>query len=360
MKIGLLNLPFDNNYGGNLQRYALVTVLQRMGHRVEHINLQRKYGLSWFKKPYSYTKRITRRLFLNDNTPIFLEKQLAYEAEQKNASAIEFYEKYIPHTRAAYSISDVKAICAGQKYDAYIVGSDQVWREGMTGSIGLENYFLKFAAEENVKRLAYAVSMGNDKGYSQKQINTLTPLYRKFDAVSVREYSALRLLKMYDWNVPEPEWTMDPTMLLLPSDYEKLVDASNVSTGITSGKIFGYILDMNSSVGKTIKELEHTLGMGSVATGLADTAAVSIEQWLCNILNCEFVITDSFHGTVFSVLFNKPFLFVGNERRGNARIDSLFKMLDITDTRRNVNWFEINKKIEERRNLSFEYLQKYL
>ena len=360
MKIAILNLPFDNNYGGNLQRYALITTLQRMEHQVEHINLQQKYSLPWFKKPFSYTKRIVKKLFFNKNTLIFQEKRLARKIAARNKLAMEFYEKYIPHTKVLYSIADIKAVCIEQKFDTYIVGSDQVWREGMTKSIGLENYFLKFTNKENVKRIAYAVSMGTtDEPYSQRQIKVLSSLYEKFNSVSVREHFALRLLEKYGWKNPQPEWVVDPTMLLLPSDYQKLVDASNAVEDIASGKIFCYILDKNEDVAKTIEKHEQMLGKERVMTGLADTATVSIEQWLCNFLKCDFVITDSYHGTVFSILFNKPFLFVGNEKRGNARVDSLFKMLGIKNTDK-IDWPVINQKIEEQRKNSISFLFKSL
>lgn len=359
MKIAVLNLPFDNNYGGNLQRYALVTVLQRMGHQVRHINLQPWYSLPWFKKPFCYAKRIAKKMFLDKNTSIFLEEQLALRAKERNVLALNFYEKYVPHTQAVYSIADLQAVCEAERFDAYVVGSDQVWRAGMTRCIGLENYFLKFTGQKKVIRIAYAVSMGKDEGYSRRLVKTLTALYKNFDAVSVREYSALRLLGMYGWNDPQPVWVTDPTLLLQPADYRKLVVAAGGVDDMTSGKIFCYVLDMNSRVDKTIKEYEQSLRMSSVVTGLTDTDAISIEQWLYNLLNCSFVITDSYHGTVFSILFNKSFLFVGNEGRGNARVDSLLKMLDIKDMDR-INWSEVNKKLEMLREYSILFLRKGL
>lgn len=359
MQIALLNLPFDNNYGGNLQRYALITVLQRMGHQVEHINLRISYTLPWYKKPYSYTKRLAKKLLIDSHTPIFLEKIRNRKAEHDNQLANRFYEQYIPHTRPAHSIVDIKAICSERKYNAYVVGSDQVWRKGMTGSIGLTNYFLEFTQEQPVKRLAYAVSTGTETVYDKRLVKKLSPLYKSFDAVSVREHSMLHTLETYGWTSPAASWVLDPTLLLQPSDYKNLIVHSGVSASVTSGKIFCYVLDMNSQISAIIKEKERSLGVESIQVGLGDAARVSIEQWLCNILNSEFVITDSFHGTVFSILFNKPFLFVGNERRGNARIDSLFRMMEIKNIDA-IDWSFINKKIEEHRNDSYLFLRNNL
>ena len=138
-----------------------------------------------------------------------------------------------------------------------------------------------------------------------------------------------------------------------------LIDNAKVIPNLTSDKIFCYILDLNDEIMRMIAEKQKVLGCESIIVGLSDTQNVSIEQWLCNIMNSKMVITDSFHGTVFSILFNKPFVFVGNEKRGNARIDSLFKLLDIKNTD-SINWSFINKRLEEQRTLSISFLQKSL
>ena len=91
MKIALLNLPFDNNYGGNLQRYALIKVLQGMGHEVEHINLHCSYSLPWYKYPYSIPKRIIKKYLLGKKDEVvFLEKKLEEDMKQRLYLASRF------------------------------------------------------------------------------------------------------------------------------------------------------------------------------------------------------------------------------------------------------------------------------
>lgn len=360
MKIALLNLPFDNNYGGNLQRYALITVLQRLGHQVEHINLCVRYKLPWYKKPYSYSKRIIKKIVLGNNQPLFVEKLLERQAAERNVAALQFYECYIPHTEAVYNVKDVKKVCRGC-YDAYIVGSDQVWREGMTRQLGLVNYYLKFTEGEKCKRLAYAVSLGNNLSYSKSTIRKLTPLYAQFDAVSVREYSTIELLESYGWNQPKPLWGLDPTMLLDKSDYKQLIDNANAVPNLTSNKIFCYILDLNDEIMRMIKGKEQALNCKSIIVSLSDTKNVSIEQWLCNIMNCKMVITDSFHGTVFSILFNKPFVYMRNERRGNSRIESLYRLFDIYPGNTEfIDWETVNRKLNKEKIKSISFLNNML
>ena len=356
MKIALLNLPFDNNYGGNLQRYAFVKVLQNMGHDVVHINLRRNYHLLWYRRPLSYAKRLVRKYFMGDDLPVNLERHLSEKAEQDNWQAEIFYAKYIPHTKKVYDIVGICETCRSRAFDAYIVGSDQVCRYDMTKSIGLNNYLLDFTKHQNVRRIAYAVSMGNQTRLSGRLVSKLTKSYSRFSAVSVREQSALEILKSYGWEYPYATWVLDPTLLLIPTDYSRLI-ADGVTEPQTIGKFFCYVLDMSDAIRSLIAEKETEYYAEAYVCGLHSSVTVSIEQWLRNISDSRMVITDSFHGVVFSILFNKPFLFLGNEVRGNARVDSLFEMLGIDRTQTtSLDWKCVNYKISEWRVKSFDFL----
>lgn len=242
-----------------------------------------------------------------------------------DANALAFYEKYIPHTFEVRNVSGIKKLLNSGNYDAVVVGSDQVWREGMTHSIGCENFFLKFVPDD-IKKIAYSVSMGTNKNeYSAQQTKKLAKLYGRFDAVSVREESALKMFQENGWIKPKAEWTLDPTLLLSAEDYLTLIKERNDVKDITIEKIFCYALDMNDS----IKNELNSCGLPYVINGLLDAGIVSIEQWLNNIRCCDMVITDSYHGVVFSIIFGKKFKFMGNARRGNDRVGSLMKILDL-------------------------------
>lgn len=358
MRIGLLNLPLDNNYGGNLQRYALVKILQSMGHEVEHIFLVRTFKLAWYKYPYSYTKRFVLKYVFRKKISIYYERMAKEQSRILERYARSFHERYIPSTIEIYDVKQLKSICQDRGYQCIVVGSDQVWRKSMTKSIGLCNFFLEFVNDENIKKVAYSVSLGSDMcDYKKGELDALGEMYKQFNAVSVREYSSLALFEQQGWIRPEAKWTLDPTMLLSKTDYEKLISQSD-TMDLTTGKIFYYILDLSENL---LKRIEGEDENHCVVVSLNDSAHVSIEQWLNNILKSDKVITDSFHGVVFSIIFNKPFVFVGNERRGNARICSLLKMLNIDMVKSSgINWIETNNQISRLKKQSMDFLYETL
>lgn len=357
MRIALLNLPFDNNYGGNLQRYALIKVLESMGHEVYHIDIQSYHHLKWYIKPYSYFKRFIQRIFLNKDVKIFLEENLNENNRARNELARLFYEKYIPHTDKVTNKGELKRLVSNN-YDAVMVGSDQVWRESMTKQMGIDCYFLSFVKEKRIKKIAYAVSMGTEnERFSEKNMNKLAILYSQFDAVSVREMFSLNVLKQYGWIKPPASLVLDPTLLLEPSDYDSIMD--NETTDNDNSHIFCYLLDRPANFSERMDSLcERYQTTYDVQTL---TEKKTIEKWLSDIWNARLVVTDSYHGCVFSILFNRPFLFIGNERRGNARVSSLFDLLGINkDSTDNLNYEEINTRIKSFKKQSLAFLEENL
>lgn len=353
LKIALLNLPFDNNYGGNLQRYALMKVLQGMGHDVTHINLRCSSSVSNFKLIARITKRIFLRL-IGKNVDLFYEKHIRIERQRNEKYANEFYGKYIKHTEVLYTATAVKSI-NWLSFDIALVGSDQVWRYDMTNSIGLENFFFRFLDDEFPK-IAYSVSLGK---YDSSDINLYKKFYsdyRRFTAVSFREQQGIQYAQKVGWDTPSPEFTLDPTLLLTPNMY---IEALNLKKQV-SDFVFCYVLDKDE--GK-LKQMESLLSnqyssAPIVKCGLKSENCIPIEQWLENILNSSCVITDSYHGVVFSILFNKKYYFLGNNRRGNDRLDSLLStlFLDVDEVNNTPNWTFVNNELERLRNKSLHFL----
>lgn len=358
MKIALLNLPVDNNYGGNLQRYALMKVLQDLGHDVTHIALRYKRNLPWYKKPYSYPKRFILKYFFHKKIHINEEAYLNKQDKEKLKTILPFYDKYIKHTRFCYSIRDFVRETRG-KFDAYVVGSDQVWRKSMCLPIGWRNFLLEFAAEENVKRFAYAISFGIDSTeYDEEEYSEFRELFSYFNHVSVRENTAVDILNAMGCNTSHVSLCLDPTLLLDRLEWVKLCSDVNPSK-LTKGKIFCYVLDMTEEIKKLIKQKSEELILPVVVAGLSSTT-LSITDWLSSIYDAEFVITDSYHGIVFSIIFGKQFLYCGNKRRGNSRIESLFEIIGIScNNNQDIDWNSVNRNISYHKKISIEVLNSY-
>lgn len=368
MKIGILTLPFNNNYGGYMQAYALMTVLKRMGHEPTLIMRRHNpYRVSIVFRIKFFIKGILKTIIRHKIYPFIYGEESSFRARGKNM--LTFVDKYIqPQTRYIYSTDELRKECEGH-FDAFIVGSDQVWRPiYVQGLIG--NMFLDFTTGWNVKRIAYAASFGTDAPEYTEEAKVLCgSLIEKFDAVSVREQSGLNVFDDFGWKVKNPKVVLDPTMLLTREDYNKVLTQES---NIAKGKIFCYVLD-NSNEVKTViskiqKQIKKTIyEITDIQKG--DSVLSSIETWMSAIRDSDFVITDSFHGTVFAIIFNKPFIVYANKNRGIDRFRSILNHFGLEDRISNsscsineiitkqVNWDSINEIIRKNKEVSIIFLE---
>lgn len=336
MKIAILTQPLWANYGGILQAYALQEVLKSMGHKVEVINRDFNWGIN---KGRSLSLIIRRFLsFLKTLIYIYILKREGYilvnplsryyHTIRTEIDPLPFVKRKIACSRVIRTSTELELYFKRNKFDAYVVGSDQVWRPRYSPCIadyflqGLENY-------SNVKRIAYAASFGTDVWeYSEEQTRIVINLISKFDAVSVREQSGVKLCN--DFLKVSAMHLLDPTMLLNADDYVKLYKQKTRTSRIP-GDVFCYILDSSSEVNdiiKCVKEMDMT-PFHHKKINTNRFTPISVEQWLRNIHDARFIITDSFHACVFSILFKKPFCVWVNRDRGTARFDSLLKMFHL-------------------------------
>ena len=330
MKIAILTLPLHTNYGGILQAYALQTVLERMGHEACLIEERRKpLRLPLWRASLAYGKRILKNL-TGHSCPIFYEQKINRETPIVSQYTERFIEKYLKR-RIVETFSDVKET----DFDAIVVGSDQIWRPKYFH--GREHAYLDFTAGWQLKRLAYAASFGTDEWeYTLNQAKRCGELLRQFDAVSVREDSGVNLCRTY-FGV-EAQHVLDPTMLLSVNDYIRLF--KEAGTPASKGDLLCYILDETPekealinrvAKEKHLKPFRVNSRAGIYNAPLRERIQPPVEQWLRGFYDADFVITDSFHACVFSIIFNKPFLVVGNTKRGMTRFESLLGMFGFED-----------------------------
>lgn len=331
MKIAIITLPLIANYGGILQNYALQTVLKRMGHTVETIALPWELQQPWWRKPLAYGKRSIDKFVLHRRkTPVFYEQWYNRTLPILVHDMWNFVEEHI-HTRRVENFTDISE----GEYDAFVVGSDQIWRP-MYSYRPITNAYLDFAKDwKNTKRVAYAASFGTDQWeYSDLQTRQCTALAALFDGISVREEAAVRLCREHLHC--EAVHVLDPTMLLAAEDYVALLKDKKLEA--PRGELLTYVLDETPEKARIIEKVANHYQYDTYRANsrfedwtapLTERKQPPVEQWLKDFQDAKFVITDSFHATVFSILFGKPFIVIGNKERGLSRIDSLLKMFGL-------------------------------
>lgn len=357
MKIGLLNLQYDTNYGGNIQRYALMTVLQKMGHEVTHLNLRFNFNEApLHRRILRLAKRLIQKMLGRPNILLTPEYQMQQNYIKECSVTDSFYQKYIRHTPIINSKVELSRYT---DFDSFIVGSDQVWRKSIAAFYGLGTYFFDYLPSSvNVPRIAYGVSLGTAENELDKEdVDYLTPLFHKFKAVSVREDSGLSLLREYGWNTPSPCLVLDPTLLLTREDYLLLINDGVAEP--SKGNMFCYILDPSPEKDSLIAEYEKSKSLKPFRVGDKQDK-VSVQQWLRSFYDSEFVVTDSFHGMVFCIIFNKPFKLIQNKFRGNSRFESIMRELLIPEDTEQIDWDVTNELINQKREESMNFLRNAL
>ena len=396
MKVGILTQPLTNNYGGLLQAYALQTTLERMGHEVVILN-----------RPMPFVPDVANDAFVP--TVIRMMKNCVKFLMHK--PLIKVYHELLPHQHiVANRLTEIfivtyhhkspdfstteslAAYCRKQGFDAYVVGSDQCWRP--LYSPCLPNYYLDFAKDWDVKRISYAASFGVDHWeYSDDETRLCASLAQKFDAVSVREESGIALCKEYLG--VDAVHVLDPTMLLDADDYNTLVQDFNpnifniapehrvkTTLDVKDKKLFCYVLNMNAQKQAFIQTVSKAKGLTPIECMPKDFRAQEVfekcpddctfppvELWLQSFLDSEMVIADSFHGTVVSIIYNKPFWVLANPDRGRARFHSLLRMFGLDerlvtpdtlvtlDFDAPIDWSSVNARREELKQKSLAFLK---
>ncbi len=359
MKIGILTQPLHTNYGGLLQCFALQTVLKRLGHDVWIV--QRIFSrMTFWSYIKFYIKQVIRFLIGRQLLIIMSDKQ---EKTISKCTSL-FINRFIqPKTPLLYSTKALKEYHKTAKFDAYIVGSDQVWRPIYSPCI--TNYFLDFLSEkENIKRVSYAASFGvEDWEFSKVETQVCADLLKQFDGVSVREASAVDLCKKY-LGYANAVHVLDPTMLLEKEDYIRLVEEEKEPE--SKGDLFYYILDASTEKQDFVSKVSHQMGYipftqmpkcpinrQNINERIEDCVYPSVTAWLRAFMDAKMIITDSFHGCVFSIIFNKPFWVIGNPSRGMARFHSLLSTYGLTnrlitsnqfpsDFLEKIDWIKVN------------------
>lgn len=331
MKIGMISMQPHYNYGGILQCWALQHTLQKLGHKPELIQLRAKSNLSKNQKsriPLSSIKNFIKRYLLGHKE---INWQLPWHPEYRFGHQyyldVDFIDTNIKHTTNIYNDCQLYKALKHGNYDAFVVGSDQVWREIYVPNI-LHNFFDFLDSDDPRPRISYAASFGTSDNYiSEEALPQCIELLQKFDAVSVREVQGVDIIRN-NFHRQQVEAVLDPTLLVDKFVYESLISSKDHNT---DNKLLAYILDPSKEKSDILNEVSTSLGMSPTVISADDVDnQKTISQWLAMFADAEFVVTDSFHGMVFSIIFQKPFIVIPNLGRGADRFTSLLGQLNLT------------------------------
>ena len=376
MKIAILTQPLKTNYGGLLQAYALQKVLKDLGHEVFTVDIGIKH--TFYKDFGSTIWRIVRKYIFHQKNIKNILPNRPSKSEYKIIS--QHTQKFIKNNiQTTEKLESIKKISILKKYnfEAFIVGSDQVWRPCYSSRITA--FYLDFLGnDKTIKRIAYAASFGVDNWeYDEDLSKKCKGLAKKFNTISVRENSGVKLCKKYlDVNATH---VLDPTMLLNQEDYISLINKDNTNK---SNTLMVYVLDKSEEKEYMVQKISKLLNL-SINTimpikkyskksrkNINDCIFPPVSNWLKGFIDAKYVITDSFHGTVFSIIFNKPFIAIANKDRGIARFSSLLKLFglesrlifsinELTDSliTNHINYDVVNKSKEKIQKTSMAFLK---
>lgn len=342
MKVGTITFHWATNYGAVLQAYALQKYLQSIGYDTEIINYI----------PYKIKYRnVLSHLKNRDFNNLLKEYRIS-----------KFRKKNLVLSKPYYTNKQLFKYC--NIYNVFICGSDQIWNEwfinNSESNINL-TYYLNFASS-NSKRISYAASLGTNK-LKKSTINLVENELIKFSKIGVRENTGK--LIMNDMGL-DATVVLDPTLLIESSIYNEIITKPQKRKNL---KMFPYILHENQETSIRVKN--HILDKFFPKQQNNNLSRISIEDWLYYIKNAELVVTNSFHGVVFSIIFNTPFIVLPVEGSNmNDRINTLLGSLYLehrilyqydeklieTLINEKLEWKLVNEKIKILRKKSIDFL----
>lgn len=375
-KIGIVTILKTNNYGAELQAYATQEALKKMGYKAEIIDYlfykNPKHVQTDKSKPvflFSTKKRLAEWLY-----PI-MEKIKSFSHQKDNKIRIKrFDEFHLQNTSQSKTFQTIDALYDEQlDYDVYMVGSDQVWNPGIYSS--LLPYMLDFAPDDK-KRIAYASSFGVS-AIDESQQRFYKEHLKKFDAIGVREKNAVELVKQI--SDCDATWVLDPTLLLNANDWETV---AKQCSAIDEPYILLYELTPCPYIAKLAYAMSKEKGLQIVRV-CKNAAVEDKDEYILNIIdagpaeflglfaNADLVITNSFHGTAFSINFNKEFYTITPKRKhNNSRQKSILELFDLEDrlisedtdinniSRELINYDKVNSILCKEREKSYSFLKK--
>jgi len=362
-RIGIITFQFAHNFGAVLQCWALQEVLKDIGDSVSVIN----YCPNYHMKQY--------RVFPLDN---FFKKGLKGKIKTIASSVVHFKERIIRKKKfesfskllnltERFSDNGLLPDIISNSYDYIVCGSDQIWNYHLTDGT-LDSVYFGYTGACLAKRIGYGISVGDAELF--QYTNELKEYTREMICISARERKTAEMLE----SILDRDITCvpDPTLLLDKKEYEKIANRPKYKH-----YILVYLLDYNQLVHTVISRIQNDENY--LIIDISPSKFIEIKgakhinnigpyEFLGFIHDAEYVITNSFHGTVFSILFNKAFFCLAHKKRGD-RIVNLLNIFNLSQRlvlseeqmekiiNHKINYQDINIKIEEMKRQGIQYLE---
>lgn len=288
MKVLVLTFHDEKNYGAALQAFALNKKLKELYNTVKILD----YRLD---KTHTLKSIIIKILTFKN-----------YIKKQKNFNT--FYKNHFCLTKKVKSIEQIKEVC--KEFDGIYCGSDQVWSFDIIEN-NKDVYFLNFDLPDNFKKNSYAASIGKEN-LSLDEKDNLKTLLSNFNNISVREDSAKKILN--DLGYDNVKTSLDPTLLMSREEYVETLELKKNNDRY----ILVYMLEISEKVIEIAKKIQEKLNIKIICFNNKNYFG---DMCLCMphcgpkefaelFYNAEYVITNSFHGTCFSIIFEKQFVSI--------------------------------------------------
>lgn len=335
-KVGIMTFHAAHNYGSVLQAYALQTVIENKGDKCEIVNFETRNQVdmySIFSKNNSL-KNIAKNIIALSNYKILRKRYSSFE---------DFSNKYFNLSKKKYKTFEELRETNG-KYEVLVCGSDQIWN--LNAHDFEEAYFLGF--NNIAKKVSYAPSIGGFNTFKDNNnINTIKEYLSDFSHISVREYNAKEVVQpLTDKNI---EVVLDPTFLLTSEQWDTIASPRIIDKEY----IFFYSIDYNDDAIKIAKTISKKMGLPiiilytinqtykAVAHGLKMSDKCSPSDFLSLIKHANLVLSSSFHGSVFSIIYRKPFYVVRGTNKGKInnddRLTTLLNKCNLNNRDININ-----------------------
>lgn len=339
-KIGVITFHNYDNYGAILQSYGLQKKLKELGADSEIID----YRCDYISNPFRLVNLKEKGFF---NYIYGAIGHICYIPRRRKCNQFRKLMRYSDpvHSKNMKPVAD--------KYDIYLAGSDQIWDYKLTNFD--TTYLLDFVAKGK-KKISYAASMGEHIP-PKKYRGTYRRLLGEFDKILVRESYGAEIVE--ELIGTKPECTCDPTLLLTAKEWNKLLK----EPGKKKPYILVYQLGINKEIVNFVKRLKKKTGCKVVyipfpLIGLLKCQmkiSIGPAEWMGLFKNAEYVVSDSFHGIVFALLFNRKFFGMTNGHHKNQRMEQLLKRVKLTD--RTIDAVSDKKLTEE---IDFSYANEQL